>query len=88
MATLLTSVSTPPEEESCTSCSSGKSSEVPLEEGFTGGRGGSDGNAIGLENLDLRASGTPQPGGPVFTCCAQGYHGHPSTENGSFAINL
>src|SRR4029077_17032737 len=49
MATLLTSVSTPSGAESCSSCSSGRPAEVPLEEGVTDGRGGSDGNAIGLE---------------------------------------
>jgi hypothetical protein len=52
MATLLTSVSTPFGSESCTSCGSGGSAEVPLCEALTEGRGGSGKRAIEVSNLE------------------------------------
>ena len=64
MATLLTSVSTPFGSESCTSCSSGGSAEVPLCEALTEGRRGSGRRAMGFRVWNQQSTVAPELGGP------------------------
>ena len=65
MATLLTSVSTPFGSESCKSCSSEGSAEVPLREALAGGRGGSGAGAMMFGACNQQSTVLPEPGRPL-----------------------
>src|SRR5579862_1547752 len=65
MARLLTSVSTPSGSESCSDRSSGLSSEAPLGEGLTEGRGGSLKRDISFQTSVTCAGWGPSQGRPL-----------------------